>query len=1128
MKKKLMNEIGISNLLKVLKIMRLSAFLLMVFVLQTVASTSYSQQAQLTLNLENVKVIDVLNEIESSTNFYFLFNKDLVDVERVVSISADQKKINQVLSDLFKDTNVKFVVLDRQIVLTTNKDGAVQDAGQKQITGKVTDASGQALPGVAIQIKGTTIGTITDLDGNFSLSEVSSTATLVLSFIGMKTQEISVGNSSVINVIMEEDAIGLEEVVAIGYGVVKKSDLTGSVSSLREDDMNTGVTTSVDQLLQGKSAGVQITQASAEPGGGITIQIRGASSIGASSAPLYVIDGLPIANGAIVSGSGADIANSPTPRNPLNNINPSDIESIEILKDASATAIYGARGANGVVLVTTKKGAQGKLKITYNGYAGVQQSAGKVEVLNAQDYMQVLNDIQKTDGSNVSGTEIVTGIDGNGTDWQDELYRVAPVQSHSLSFTGGNDASKFFASLNYFDQDGIVINSGFKRYDTRFNLEHKTDNFNFGLNFSTAYTLDDFVSYGYDTNESSGVLYSAINFDPTVSIFGEDGRYTVSDFLNTDNPLALANGEISSAENYRTLGTIFGEYTIMPGWTAKLNVGFDTRNSTRDAYVTTLTKSGLGNNGIATILTATNNNYLGEFTSTYIKDFDENNSLTVMAGMTYQKFISRSFNGTGRDFPADESLTYAMEMGNAELYTMNSGKQNHKLISYIGRANYSLLNKYLFTVTFRADGSSRFGENNKYGYFPSGAFAWKMHEEDFIKNLDLFSSLKFRASVGRTGNQSIGNYQSLTTFDKGQNVILGDQQTVSLEPVRIANRDLKWETTEQINVGFDMGFLQNRIFATMDYFQKNTYDMLFPLPIPSNTGFNTILQNIGNIKNDGFELTIDTKNTTGKLKWNTSLNVSTVKNRVTDLGDIPEIVHIGAGWTQQVAIIRKGEPLNSFYGYKTEGIWQSEEEITASGTLDPVKPGDVHYTDTNGDHVVNSSDRVILGKSFPDFTFGITNTLEYKGIGLNVFIDGVQGVEALNNAMVETYFPVSHRRNRLAEPYLNRWTPENPSTEYPSFVDPTNQGNKGVSSITVEDASYVRLHSVRLSYDLPLRSTKIFDSVNLYVSGQNLLVLTKYSGVDPTTNSSGNVSAKIDFNSYPVARTFILGVQLGL
>ncbi len=1114
------------GLLKIFRRMKLTlVFTLLVFV---TFANSYSQGTNLSLNLKNADIRQVLQSIEDQTNYIFLYKDEIFDFNKKFSMDFENKNVNEILEFICQQASVDFEIHNRQIILKERTEPG--KALQQTVTmkGKVTDSSGDPLPGVSVVVKGTTTGMITDVEGKYSLTNVPGNAILVFSFVGMKSQEISVAGKESINVTMAEETVGIEEVVAIGYGTVKKSDLTGSVSSLRKEDMNKGVAPTIAGLLQGKAAGVQITQASTEPGGGTTVQIRGAGSVNAGSGPLYVIDGLPIETSQVISGTGATMPGVRVPRSPISNINPSDIESIEILKDASATAIYGARGANGVILVTTKKGSSGAMKINYNGYVGVQSAINMIDVLSAEDYKTTLNKILETPGSNVSETERIADIQEGGTNWQNELLQNAMVQSHSLSFTGGSNNTKYFASLNYFSQDGVLITSGYERYDSRLNLEHRANKMLFGINFSTSYTHDNVVPVGFSTNEEGSALYAARGFDPTLSVYDATGNYQTSSMLNLDNPLALVYGKTSETANYRTLGTVFGEYTILKGWTAKLNVGFDTRNSRRDTYVSRLTKDGRANSGVGTVLTGIRNNYLGELTTTYHRELENNSSFTVMGGITYQKFININFSGTGKGFPVDESRTNNMGLANAALYSMDSSKNNNKLLSYIGRANYNLFDKFLFTATLRVDGSSRFGTNSKYGYFPSGAFAWKMHEYQFIKDLNVFSSLKFRSSIGRTGNQDIGNFLSLTTFGQGAAVILGGQQYVTFAPTRIANPNLKWETTEQINVGFDMGFIDNRISLSMDYFQKNTFDMLFDLPIPASTGYTSIMSNIGNIRNNGFEFTIDSRNLTGKVKWNTSLNFSTLKNKVTDTGDISEIIHTDAGQsTTQIAIIKVGETLSSFYGYKTNGIWQTQEEITASGTRDPVKPGDVKFVDMNGDKVVNTSDRVILGKSIPSITMGLTNVIEYRNFQLNFFIDGAAGVRMLNNSKVETYYPVSHRRNRMAEPYLNRWTPENPSTKYPSFVNPAGQGNKAVSDLTVEDASYIRLQTAQLSYQVPLRNKKIFDRVNVYISGQNLYTLTKYTGQDPSTNSNGDSSLKIDFNSYPVARTFILGLELG-
>lgn len=999
-------------------------------------------------------------------------------------------------------------------------------AQPRTVTGSVIDDAGVALPGVYITVKGTTRGSMTDADGKYSIEVDGADAVLVFSFVGTETQEIAVGSQTSINVTLVTEAAMLQDIVVIGYGTVKKSDLTGSVSSLKQDEMTIGMVSSVDEMMMGRAAGVQVIQSSAEPGGAMAIRVRGAGSINAGNEPLYVIDGLPIDNGQVVSGQGNDVPGTRTPRNALSTLNPADIESIEILKDASSTAIYGARGANGVVLITTKKGTRGKMQVSYNAYAGVQSAAKKLDVLNPQDYQRVLNDILDDGGGNPEErvTEIQNG--GKGTDWQDEVMRNAMVQSHNLSMTGGDEATRFYVALNYYDQEGIVINSGIKRYDTRINLDHTVgDKFHTGMNLTASYIQDQFVSYGYAINEGAGVIYTAINFDPTLSIKDADGVYQRSPYHTIDNPLALAYGEESNQDAYRTMGSLFGEYFILPELSVKLNLGADFQNKRKDVFVNSLTYNGAGAGGKGTVLSGVQSNYLVEATTHYNKVLGGIHSVDVLAGMTAQEFFNSSLTASSSRFASEVTKTDALQAGDQANYSINTGRSSYSLLSYIGRVNYMLMDNYLLTATIRADGSSRFGENNKWGYFPSVAFAWKMMNESFIQNLDVFSNLKLRASWGRTGNQAIGNYQSLTTFAAGPTANLDQTQFSTYDPSRIGNPDLKWETTEQINVGFDFGFLDNRIYATADWYQKNTYDMLLNLPVPASTGFTSVKQNIGSIKNSGFEFLVNTNNLVGEFRWNTSLNFTTMKNEVTDLGPIDEIIHIGAGWSNQIAIITEGEPLNSFYGWNILGVWQTDDDFSV--TTDPVAPGDTKYEDINGDGMVNADDRVILGNSFPDFSWGMTNNFSYKGFDLSIFIEGVEGIEMFNNNKVDTYFPVNFRRNKYAEPYLNRWTPSNPTNDYPSFVDPNGQGNKSVNTWTVEDASYIKIRNVKLGYTVPVNNVPFIQRANIYVSGQNLVTWTEYEGFDPANNSNGEASAKIDYNSYPVARTWIVGVEIG-
>tara|TARA_R110002049_G_scaffold9962_2_gene49693 strand:- start:80941 stop:84030 length:3090 start_codon:yes stop_codon:yes gene_type:complete len=1019
--------------------------------------------------------------------------------------------------------NAQRVVITKKAVSKTTLEPK-QVMLQNSITGKVVDANGEPLLGANIIEKGTSNGAQTDFDGGFTLQLSNQNATLVASYLGYISQEVAVNGRSEIRIVLVEDSTTLDEVVVIGYGTVKKSDLTGSVTSLQEKDFGKGVNANIDQMIQGKSSGVQVIQNSAQPGGGLSIRIRGSSSINAGNDPLYVVDGLPIDGGNVVGEGGNRFVGTRTPRNPLNSINPSDIASIEILKDASATAIYGSRGANGVIIITTKSGGDGKMKVDYNTYYGIQTVAKKLNMLNPQDYMRVLNDII-ADGGGEAGAG-VTGIVNGGTDWQDAILTSAAVQSHSISFSGGNEVNKYYSSINYFSQDGVVRSSGFERMSARLNLEHNTKGkFKYGMNMTTSFSQDDYVPIGDGINENSGAIYAAINFDPTLPIKDTDGNYTLSPFITTDNALALIYGKNAITNSYRTLGSVYGEYTIIPSLSARLNVGGDVANSRRDAFVNELTQDGRANGGIATVFQGTKSNYVIEGTLNYNKSFTEDHVLTAVAGTTYQRFLLDRFSAGSENFPSNTTLTYNLGLGDQTQYNVGSYRETNKLVSFFGRFNYSLYDKILFTASIRADGSSRFGTNNKFGYFPSAALAWKLGQEKFIADSNTFSDLKLRVSWGQTGNQDIGNYSSITTFGGGPVAIYNGLPVTSSDPTRVANPDLKWETTEQFNVGLDFGLLKNRITGSLDYYTKTTSDLLFNMPIPPTTGFGSVLKNVGSVKNIGFDFNVNSRNIVGEFEWTTGFNISTVKNEVIDIGRDEPIITGGIAQISNIALIQEGLPVYSFYGYEIEGVWQTGDDF--SSTTDPVAPGDIKFKDQTGDGAVTPEDRVVLGNSFPDFTWGLSNTFTYKGFELFAFFEGVQGVSMFNLNLAESYFPISFRRNKLADLYLNRWTPDNPSNEYPSFVNPNGQAGKQVNSKTVEDASYIRLKTVRLSYNIPTTNLKFLRDLQVYVSGSNLFTITDYNGFDPASNTNGNANLRIDYNAYPLNRTITVGLNVG-
>lgn len=997
-------------------------------------------------------------------------------------------------------------------------------AQSSTITGKATSTEdGEGLPGVNVIEKGTTNGTVTDVEGNYRLTiNLGEEAILVFSSIGYITEEVLVGNTSVIDVSMSPDVKQLEELVVVGYGSVRKSDLTGSVTSLDEESLTPGANASVEQMLQGRAAGVRIQQKSSAPGGAMSINIRGASSITAGNQPLYVIDGLPMNNAPAVGGVGAGFVANQNPRNPLNSLNPNDIVSIEILKDASATAIYGSRGANGVVLITTKKGKAGELEMTYDGYYGIQTVANRYDVLSPQEYKQVLNDIIADGGGSLS--EEVIDIQDGGTDWQDELFRSAPVQNHNVSFSGGSSNTNYYVSLNYFNQNGVIKSSGLERYTARFNLETSKDKkYNFGINLNTSFIENDFVSNGVGLNEQGGAVYSAINYDPTISIFDANENYNRSSFITIDNPIALAKGEQAFSKNYRTFGTVYGEYFLFPFLSAKVKIGGDINSVKRNVWIDPVSLNGQQYGGIASILTGERSNYLLEGTLNFNKIYNSSR-INAVVGVTKEKFTSENFSGNGRGYTLPDLSYYAIGTGDPLLNEIGSGRQSAQLLSFLGRLNYSLLDKYLFTVSFRADGSSRFGPNNRFGYFPSAAFAWKLKQEDFLRDVQSISSLKFRVSYGAIGNQSIPNYVFLSTLSTGGDAVLGGQRFVTIHPSRNPNPDLKWEATRQLDVGIDFGLLEARIMGSVDYFYRKTTDLLLNVPQPPSSGFTSRLENIGSMQNSGIEFMIDSRNLNGALKWNTIFNFSAIKNKVLEIGAADEIITGGLAFISNASIIRPGDPLSSYYGYIVDGVWQSEDDFSI--TDDNVAPGDLKFRDINNDKTINDEDRTIIGSPFPDFTWGLTNTFNYKNFELSAFIEGVHGISMLNNNLVDTYFPINFRRNKIAEPYLNRWTEENPTNEYPSFINPTAQGQRVVNTKTVSNASYIRLQSVRLAYNIPVNKIGFVRNINVYLTGQNLLTITDYEGIDPAANASGSDILKIDYNAYPLAKTYLVGLNI--
>ena len=1093
------------------------------------------------VDLRGVPLKDALDQVAVLTGIRLTYSGDVLPRSVVVTLHEREISAAGALLRLLADTDLDIVVAASRHAVVVRRaarpslPGADNPAVSQEVvvTGVVTDEeSGRPLSGASVSIEGTGRGVLTATDGRYSiLGAPAGPRRIRVSAVGYAPSERAItltpGQPVTADFSLQPQAIELEGVVAVGYGTVRKSDLTGSVASISEENFNKGVVTSVDQLIQARAPGVQITQSSSEPGGGVSIRIRGSSSINAGNEPLYVIDGLPINNSVPVTQNGAGYPASETPRNPLNSINPSDIAAIEILKDASATAIYGSRGANGVVLITTKRGSGGGIKIDYSTSLGSQEVARKVGLMNTAEYIQVMNDLERAKGRGPMFNEAQIRDIGAGTDWQDVLFRTGLVQDHDLALSGGSAATRYYTSFSYTDHKGVVVSSRFQRYTGRVNLEHTaSDRFRFGVNLSTTRTDDDFVPSGELTvNELAGAINPMLNVPPTFKVRDENGRYVVPFTVSYDNPLAVALGYDALAATDRTLGNAFAEYTLLPGLSARLNVGADRQESRRDLYLSTATIRGAATGGIATIASGNLGNHLLEGTLSYNRELGGIHGINAVAGYTFEQFDHRSFHAVSQGFPSDVIGTHNLGSGSDLLDAVGSFTTRRRLQSYLGRVNYNLLDRYLVTASIRADGSSNFGEGNRYGVFPSFALAWKMSDEGFMAGFPVIETLKPRVSWGRTGNDDIGIGRALQTFAPQGFAVMGNQLATAIGPTRIANPRLKWETTDQINVGVDLGLFGGRLQAALDYFDKKTTDLLLNLPLPRSTGFNSITKNVGSIRNTGLEGMVELRNQFGDFEWDTRFTAATLSNEVLDLGPIPEIVFNSGG--AQV-LVRPGQSAFTYYGHVVEGIFQQGDDI--AGSAQPTAlPGYPRWKDVNGDRKIDALDRVPLGDPFPDLTIGFNNRLAYRGLDLSVFVEAVEGAHMLNWLIFDALYPNSFLRNRLAEPLVNRWTPQNPNTRWPSSIDDTKYGGGQINNLTVEDASFVRLKDVRLGYALPvwLLGVERVRSAGLFVAGQNLWLKTKYRGYDPDVNSKGRSSIRIDRNSYPAARTVSLGFNVG-
>ena len=1080
----------------------------------TVFGGSFAQNSKLNLKIQDRQIKDVLIEIENQSNYSFMYDNKQVDVERHVSLDVQGKTVDQVLSDIFAGTNVTYKVIERHIMLMA-KDSPNVNIQTGAIQGKVVASNGDPLPGVTIVVKGTNVGTITDFNGNFNLKGVTATDVLVFSFIGMQSREFAVGNQTTLNVTMQEETIGVDEVVVVGYGVQKRSDITGSVTSVPADRLSRLPVNNVMQAIQGVAAGINISQASSIPGDPPSVLVRGKNSISSGTEPYVVVDGIPL------SKTGGSI----------NDINPNDIESMEILKDPSAVAIYGVNGSSGVILITTKRGKSGKPVIRYSGYGGVEEMAhildpGSPDQLldRYAEYARIQNSSLYNGGPVRYEYEYENYINGRTTDWIDQVTQTGIVQDHNISITGGSEYARYFISGDYMNQKGVVKGYNYKRYSFRTNADIDV------TKYLTVGTSTFIVSHNRDGGRAN--LVNAAAMSPYARLYEEDGSLTHYPMYSETlwaNPLLPTTLDPErrqfnvSVNGYTELS--FDEiWKPLSGLKYRFNGGYSYVPYRTNEYEG---KSVYNETGYGKIVNRETQTHTIENIISYSKDIDKHHvdftGLYAAKSKYYQEAVA-----SGSIFPNDD-LGWG-KLGAASTQTASSYADRYRSLSQMGRLNYSYDSRYLFTVTVRRDGASVFGANNKYATFPSFAVGWNIAREQFMGSYsNVVNNLKLRLSYGKSGNEAIGIYDSLFKMDSNSLAMGGQSQTTLKAQSRMGNKDLSWESTKGFNTGLDFGLWNNRVNGSFEVYSTNTYDLLLKRSIPQITGYTEVYANIGETKNKGFEFTINSKNIVTKdFSWGTTLVFARNKNKIVDLyGDGKD--DLGNRWFI-------GHPVGVIYDYTKVGIWQDDE--IAAGVQDNWDPtaqaGDLKLADLSGpdgvpDGKIDDNDRSILGQTDPKWTGGLTNTFTYKDFSLSVFITTVQGA-LRNNSQVGAAADELGRRNGPAE--IGYWTPENKSNEWRSLGNHSNSHGYGFPS----DASFTRIKDVTLSYNLPPSATsKIgISNLQLYVSGRNLYTFTDWLGWDPEARDFGRgISDSSDSSvnweiNYPVVRSFIFGINLTL
>lgn len=1097
---------------QIFRIMRISTFLLMVCVFCSYAGNAHSQNAKVSIHMNNVKLDKILNEIENQTDYLFIYNNQ-VDINKITSVKVKNEAVAQVLDRILSGTGINYELEGTHIILTTE---AIKDLHAQQqaktVTGTVTDVSGEPIIGANIRIKGTTTGTITDIDGNFSI-EAKPQSVIEVSYIGYLTQETVINNQKSIRFLLKEDTKTLDEVVVIGYGVQKKADLTGSVANINTEKLNTQSNANIGQALQGKIAGVDIVSQGGAPGSGTRIMVRGIGTLN-NAFPLYIVDGMYM--------------------NSIDHINPNDIASIDVLKDASSAAIYGSRAANGVIIVTTKEGSntEGKPIIDLSVNLGISTASKFLDMLDAKGWAEVTTIARQAIGKPAldMATDLANKPDN---DWQDIMFRPALMQNYNLSVKGGGKYSTYYTGLGYFNQDGIVKGTNYQRYNIQSKNDYKRGIFSAGTNLIISFSHDKPLHQEL----RGGMIGTILQSVPTLEKYDDtrEGGYggTYGDVVNIPHPLAIIDDNIMDRynENVKIFANLYAQIELFKGLKYKLNL---TPDFSFERYKNYLNKYdfGLATNSITQLTERQRRrrNILVENLLTFDRTFGEH-KISALAGYTYQDSRFRHIQAYGEGLP--QGLE---EIDAATTNRSNEGNSwRSVLTSILGRVFYSYHNKYLFTATIRRDGSSKFGKNNRYGYFPSFSLGWNVAEEKFMENVHWLDQLKLRGGYGVLGNQEIDNYQYSSTITTGINYPDGNGGLLQgAFPKNFANPDIKWEETAMTNVGIDFMAFNNRLSLTADYYVKNTKDILLTVPIPiSSGGANDPIRNAGKIRNNSFEFNLGWMDQPNPdISYGINLIGSFNKNKVIAMGS--ESGSIKGGSTNQnitTSETKAGYPIGGYWLISTAGYFNSQEEVDAYAKdgkkIQPAaEPGDIKFVDANNDGVINDDDRVFQGSPFPDFTFALNGNMRYKNFDLSIGLQGVLG-NKIYNATRQTLEDVTKGSNFLAS-CLDYWTPENKNASHPRLTwDDPNRNTRAESDRYLENGSYLRLRSVQLGYTFPQTWFKgAIQHARVYINAENLFTITSYSGYSPDVNADNANYRGFDNFIYPTNRTFMLGLNV--